>query len=141
MRLVVVGLLVAFVGGQLEGAAKRHHAALGAASVNVLGIIADALAVVVIAGLVMLVSYLRTGHPVPGRARPRAVVVPKRRYVAALETSAEMVKLADGVMAGPSVELAEAPEGAEVATLPGLSELQPAHLELAGKGAGGDKKE
>lgn len=134
-RLVVTVLLVAFVMGQAEAWVHAHRTGLG----DFLGCLADALAVLIVAGLVCWVSYMRTGHPIPGHGRRLAdepPPMPARRYVGPLETVAEIVKVGDGVWAGPSVELAEAPEGAEVATLPGLSELSDAHLELAGKSAG-----
>ena len=132
--LVLLGLTVCFAGGQIERASRAHHVNSAAVG-NTLGITLDTMAVLVVAGLVMLVSYLRTGHPLPGHARPAPLPPPPRPRPGPLEYSAEIAKLGDGVMAGPSIALVEVDEP-ELGTLPGAGELGAAHLELSGKGGG-----
>ena len=136
-RLVAVGLVVAFLMGQAEQGVSSHHV-----DVNTwLGIVGDAVVVLVVVGLVMLASYLHSGHPLPGRAKPEprpaldAMRRGRRAAVLAQECAAEIIKWSDGVTVGPSVELAEAPEGTEVPTLPAAT-AGTAHLELTGKGGG-----
>jgi hypothetical protein len=132
-RLVLLGLGICAVLGQAEGFTRRHHGSI----INALGIMADSLAVLIIAALVLLITYLITGHPIPGHARP-PIIPPEPPRAGPLEYSAEIIKLSDGVMAGPAIALVEPGNGEEIATLSGAGELQSAHIELTGKGTGGN---
>lgn len=112
-RLVLAGLLVAYLMGQGERLGHAHSGGLRAAA----GIALDMLVVLLICAGVSLYWYLRHGHPVPGHHPRQRHAEPEpepevKRGAVAFEQHAEVVELHAGVRAGPAPPVLETDDAA-----------------------------